>query len=109
MILAGRAFAAFPEASLRHWRRHMDDGRGVHTAAREASDNDHEIRGVAGSPDRYTGRVMVVREESQFEQLRPGDILVCPDGSGVVDSVHQSRCARHRRRRSALTRRHHRP
>ena len=29
---AGRASRPSPRASLRHWRRHMDDGRGVHTA-----------------------------------------------------------------------------
>jgi phosphohistidine swiveling domain-containing protein len=47
-------------------------------ATSDAGDDDHEIRGIAGSPGRYTGPVAIVREESQFEQLRPGDVLVCP-------------------------------
>jgi rifampicin phosphotransferase len=40
-----------------------------------------ELRGVAGSPGRATGRVCVVRDESQFDRLLPGDILVCPTTS----------------------------
>ncbi len=39
------------------------------------------MRGVAGSPGRYTGPVCVLREESEFGRLRPGDVLVCPIAS----------------------------
>jgi pyruvate,water dikinase len=40
--------------------------------------DDRQLRGIAGSPGRYTGRVVVVREETQFDDLRRGDVLVCP-------------------------------
>jgi pyruvate,water dikinase len=34
--------------------------------------------GVPGSPGHYSGPVRVVRNESEFANLRPGDVLVCP-------------------------------
>jgi pyruvate,water dikinase len=37
-----------------------------------------ELRGVPGSPGRYTGPVRLVRDEAEFPKLRPGDVLVCP-------------------------------
>jgi rifampicin phosphotransferase len=37
-----------------------------------------QLRGVAGSPGRYTGPVRLVRDEAEFPKLRPGDVLVCP-------------------------------
>ena len=40
-----------------------------------------QVRGIAGSPGRYRGRVCIVREESQFGQLQRGDVLVCPTTS----------------------------
>jgi rifampicin phosphotransferase len=36
------------------------------------------LRGTPGSSGSYDGTVRVIREESEFEKLRPGDILVCP-------------------------------
>lgn len=42
------------------------------------SADDEELCGISGSPGRHTGRVVVVREESQFDHVRPGDVLVCP-------------------------------
>lgn len=36
------------------------------------------VAGVAGSPGRHTGPVRVIRDESEFHRLRPGDVLVCP-------------------------------
>jgi rifampicin phosphotransferase len=36
------------------------------------------LRGVPGSPGRYTGPVRLVRDEAEFPKLRPGDVLVCP-------------------------------
>jgi phosphohistidine swiveling domain-containing protein len=36
------------------------------------------LSGVPGSPGRYSGPVRVVRDESEFAKLRPGDVLVCP-------------------------------
>ncbi|MDA8195163.1 MAG: PEP-utilizing enzyme [Thermaerobacter sp.] len=41
------------------------------------------LPGVAAAPGRYTGPVCIVRDESQFDKLRPGDILVCPLTSPV--------------------------
>ncbi len=41
-------------------------------------DGDHEVRGIAASPGRYTGTARVVMEEPDFRTVRPGDVLVCP-------------------------------
>lgn len=38
----------------------------------------NELRGVPGSPGRYSGTVRVVRDESEFAKLGPGDVLVAP-------------------------------
>jgi len=38
----------------------------------------NEIVGVPGSPGRHTGTVRLVRDESEFPRLMPGDVLVCP-------------------------------
>lgn len=38
----------------------------------------NELHGVAGSPGRYTGTVRVIRNESEFAKLAPGDVLVAP-------------------------------
>ncbi len=40
-----------------------------------------ELVGVSGSVGRYTGSVRVIRSESEFDRLRPGDVLVCPTTS----------------------------
>jgi pyruvate,water dikinase len=37
--------------------------------------------GLAGSPGRHTGTVRVIRDESQFGRLGPGEVLVCPTTS----------------------------
>jgi pyruvate,water dikinase len=36
------------------------------------------IAGLAGSPGRHTGTVRVIRDESEFGRLGPGEVLVCP-------------------------------
>jgi pyruvate,water dikinase len=36
------------------------------------------IRGIAASPGRVTGPARIVRDPSQFDRIRPGDVLVCP-------------------------------
>jgi rifampicin phosphotransferase len=38
----------------------------------------NELRGVPGSPGRYSGTVRIVRDETEFANLRPGDVLVAP-------------------------------
>ena len=37
-----------------------------------------ELRGVPGSPGRYTGTVRVIRDQTEFAKLGPGDVLVAP-------------------------------
>lgn len=41
-------------------------------------DSTSEIRGVPGSPGRYSGAVRVVRDETEFAKIRSGDVLVAP-------------------------------
>jgi rifampicin phosphotransferase len=45
----------------------------------ERPDGDGSVLvGLAGSPGRHTGTVRVIRDESQFGRLGPGEVLVCP-------------------------------
>jgi pyruvate,water dikinase len=39
---------------------------------------DYGIAGVPGSPGRYKGTVRIIRDESEFSRLMPGDVLGCP-------------------------------
>lgn len=41
------------------------------------------LSGIAASAGRYTGPVRVVMDETDFDKLRPGDVLVCPITSPV--------------------------
>jgi rifampicin phosphotransferase len=41
------------------------------------------LRGTPASAGSYTGPVRVIRTESEFSRLRPGDVLVCPITSPV--------------------------
>src|SRR4029453_1873330 len=34
--------------------------------------------GIPASPGRYTGQVRLIKDESEFDRLQPGDVLVCP-------------------------------
>jgi pyruvate,water dikinase len=43
-----------------------------------AQDGSNELRGVPGSPGRYSGTVRVVRDETEFAKLGPGEVLVAP-------------------------------
>ncbi|HLX87376.1 MAG TPA: PEP/pyruvate-binding domain-containing protein [Acidimicrobiales bacterium] len=38
----------------------------------------HELQGVPGSPGRYSGTVRVIRDQTEFAKLGPGDVLVAP-------------------------------
>jgi pyruvate,water dikinase len=40
-----------------------------------------ELRGTPASPGRYTGRVRLVKGESDFASFLPGEVLVCPTAS----------------------------
>jgi phosphohistidine swiveling domain-containing protein len=48
------------------------------------------LKGMAASPGQYTGPVRVVMDESQFDKIRPGDVLVCPATSPVWSVVFPS-------------------
>lgn len=39
---------------------------------------DGELRGTSGAPGHCTGRVRVVRTDDEFDQVRAGEVLVCP-------------------------------
>jgi rifampicin phosphotransferase len=41
------------------------------------------LDGIAASPGRYTGPVRVIMDESRFDRLRSGDVVVCPITSPV--------------------------
>lgn len=55
------------------------------TGERAASTPDAgpRVTGIAASPGRYTGPVRVVMDNSQFDKIQPGDVLVCPVTSPV--------------------------
>ena len=46
-----------------------------------AASDGEDLRGSPASPGHYTGRVRVVRKESDFASLLPGEVLVCPTAS----------------------------
>lgn len=41
------------------------------------------LEGIGSSPGTYTGRVRVIRDESEFTKIRAGEVLVCPITSPV--------------------------
>ena len=41
----------------------------------------NELRGVPGSPGRYSGTVRVISDEADFGKLQPGEVLVAPTTS----------------------------
>jgi pyruvate,water dikinase len=46
-----------------------------------AASDGEDLRGSPASPGHFTGRVRVVRRESDFASLLPGEVLVCPTAS----------------------------
>ena len=50
---------------------------------REQRPDGDVLDGIAASPGRYTAPVRVIMDESRFDRLRPGDVLVCPITSPV--------------------------
>jgi rifampicin phosphotransferase len=44
---------------------------------------DMVLQGIAAAAGQYTGPVRVIKDESQFDKLQPGDVLVCPITSPV--------------------------
>ncbi|HWM51384.1 MAG TPA: PEP/pyruvate-binding domain-containing protein, partial [Thermoplasmata archaeon] len=45
--------------------------------------SDRQLRGVPASSGLYTGPARIVRDETEFDKLRPGDVLVCPTTTPV--------------------------
>ena len=43
-----------------------------------AQDVANELRGLPASPGRYSGTVRVIRDQTEFAKLAPGDVLVAP-------------------------------
>jgi rifampicin phosphotransferase len=41
------------------------------------------LKGIAAAPGQFTGPVRIIPDESQFDKLQPGDVLVCPITSPV--------------------------
>ena len=52
-------------------------------SSQERAASESKLRGIGASAGRYTGRVRVIMDESQFDRLQPGDVLVCPITSPV--------------------------
>ncbi len=48
------------------------------------------IKGIPAAPGRYAGPVRVIRDESEFEKIRAGDVLVCPITSPVWSIIFPS-------------------
>lgn len=45
--------------------------------------NAKRIQGIAASSGQYIGKVRVIRDESEFDKIQPGDVLICPITSPV--------------------------
>jgi rifampicin phosphotransferase len=70
----------FHEALI--WSNERDLGQvAVGEARRE--DSLGGLFGIAAAPGKYTGKVCLVRDESEFGKLQPGHVLVCPITSPV--------------------------
>jgi phosphoenolpyruvate synthase/pyruvate phosphate dikinase len=41
------------------------------------------LTGISASAGRYTGPVRVIMDESEFDKIQPGDVMVCPMTSPV--------------------------
>jgi len=52
-------------------------------ANREQRPDGDALEGIAASPGRFTGPVRVIMDESRFDRLRSGDVMVCPITSPV--------------------------
>jgi len=50
---------------------------GLGSASTTVGMEEHKLVGAPGSPGRYSGTARVVRDDSEFGRLRPGDVLVC--------------------------------
>lgn len=62
------------EAGLWAWRE-VSGERADHIGGSD----EFVLTGIAGSRGRYTGVVRVITTEAEFDKLKPGDVLVCPE------------------------------
>jgi pyruvate,water dikinase len=68
--------------ALRHFNRlWLMPVAGLGSPSTKAPRDEHELVGAPGSPGRYSGTARVVRDDSEFSRLRPGEVLVCPIAS----------------------------
>lgn len=51
------------------------------------SGDDRVLSGIAASPGTYRGTVRIVRDETEFDRVRAGDVVVCPTTSPVWSLV----------------------
>jgi pyruvate,water dikinase len=58
----------------------MDRQQALKTSAQIQQEGD-VLQGIAASSGSYTGTVRVIVDESQFSEIRAGDVLVCPTTS----------------------------
>lgn len=49
----------------------------------QKQENADRIKGIAASSGKYAGKVRVIRDESGFDRIQPGDVLVCAITSPV--------------------------
>lgn len=52
-----------------------------HTGHKQTSGKN--LHGIAASPGRYIGPARIIMNESEFDKIQPGDVLVCPITSPV--------------------------
>lgn len=63
---------------LRHLSAAMLWQHDLRTTPDQPNGDGSVITGLAGSPGQHTGTVRVIRDESEFGRLGPGEVLACP-------------------------------
>lgn len=53
------------------------------TASQRTQTDGSALNGIAASAGTYTGPIRVIRDETEFGKIQPGDVLVCPITSPV--------------------------
>ena len=68
--------------ALRHFNRlWLTPAAGLGSPSVTVQRDENQLVGAPGSPGRYSGTARVVRDDSEFSRLRPGEVLVCPIAS----------------------------
>jgi pyruvate,water dikinase len=76
MVLWATEKIMAPEAE--HPKKGQADGEGT------------ALQGVGAAPGSYTGPVRVIMDETEFDKIQPGDVLVCPITSPVWSIIFPS-------------------